>query len=187
MLERLDPELEDYNPPERVSALVQDADRLGTAIYERSGDTRIPHFVPSSGPMVYRLLCALRDTSIVLPGMRFCEWGSGLGLVTMLANRLGFDACGIEIEPELVSEAKHLAASHGIDVDFYCASMFPQDNLDAGNESGCQYSDLDVVFVYPWPREIDTPTDLFNEHCKIGAVLVLYHGEVLYDVFRKTA
>jgi hypothetical protein len=42
-------------------------------------------------------------------GRRFIEWGSGLGVVTCLAEWAGFDAIGIEIEPRLVGMAEELA------------------------------------------------------------------------------
>ncbi|NIO39185.1 MAG: hypothetical protein GTO41_02680, partial [Burkholderiales bacterium] len=35
----------------------------------------------------------------------FLEWGSGLGVVAIMASRLGFEAYGIEAEAELVEHA----------------------------------------------------------------------------------
>ena len=40
-------------------------------------------------------------------GGAFCEWGSGFGVVAMLASLRQFDACGIEVEADLVEQARH--------------------------------------------------------------------------------
>ena len=45
-------------------------------------------FVPSDYDMAWRCLNAL-------PRGRFCEWGSGFGIVTGLAEMLGFESYGI--------------------------------------------------------------------------------------------
>ena len=51
-------------------------------------------------------------------GWRFCEWGSGFGVVVGLAALVEFDACGIEIEALLVAEARKLADDFDLPVEF---------------------------------------------------------------------
>src|ERR1700693_1411701 len=77
----------------------------------------IPGFVPSDYPTAYGALRAVAADSVA-PGNLFCEWGSGFGVVTCLAAMLGFDACGIEIEGELVDAAQELADDFGLPIEF---------------------------------------------------------------------
>ena len=53
--------------------------------------------------VVYNVLCAI-------PRGRFCEWGSGMGVVTGLAETLGFNAYGIEINADLAAAADQFSA-----------------------------------------------------------------------------
>ena len=49
----------------------------------------------------------------LLTGDRFCELGSGFGVVAMLAADLGIVAIGIEIEQVLVDQAKKFSSAIG--------------------------------------------------------------------------
>src|SRR5437764_436319 len=62
----------------------------------------VPGFVPSDFAAAYRVLHLLASMDVA-GGSRFCEWGSGFGVITCLAALLGFDACGIEIDFDLIS------------------------------------------------------------------------------------
>lgn len=152
----------------------------------------IPGFVPSDYPVVYRCLRSLAEAAVA-PGSRFCEWGSGFGVVTCLAAMIGFDACGLEIEAQLVDEARRLAADFEVPVEFVCGSFIPiganscwdqtaefawlnTEAADTSAELGLVPEEIDVVFAYPWPDEERLTARLF-EHCAaVGAVLVTYHG-----------
>src|SRR5215470_19355500 len=46
-------------------------------------------------------------------GRTFLEWGSGIGTITIMAERLGFEAVGIEIDARLVAAARELAGRVG--------------------------------------------------------------------------
>ncbi|HEU0078532.1 MAG TPA: hypothetical protein VFQ76_12820, partial [Longimicrobiaceae bacterium] len=46
------------------------------------------------------------------PGLRFLEWGSATGVITIMADLLGFEAYGIELDPALVETARGLAARY---------------------------------------------------------------------------
>ena len=94
-------------PPD-VRRFLRDADRR---IEDFLYSARVPAFVPSDYPSAYRILKALNDHPVAR-GNRFCEWGSGYGVVTCLAAMLGFEAVGIEIDAGLVDCARRLAEAY---------------------------------------------------------------------------
>src|SRR5262249_11725387 len=95
--------------PDDVRAFLRAADRR----IERFGrDVRAPGFVPCDFAGAYGVLQAVAAAGLA-PGNLFCEWGSGFGVVACLAAMLNFDACGIEIEGELVDAARRLADDFG--------------------------------------------------------------------------
>src|SRR5437867_3109190 len=89
--------------------------------FQRQG--RIPAFVPSDFERTYAVLRALAADCV--RGSLFCEWGCSFGVVACLAAMLDFEACGIEIEAELVDAAQQLAADFGLPVEFLRGSFIP--------------------------------------------------------------
>ena len=61
----------------------------------------------------------------------FLEWGSGLGVVAIMAAEIGFDAYGIEIEPELVEHSCRLADRYRSTAKFACGSFIPAEYQEA--------------------------------------------------------
>ncbi|HLM69385.1 MAG TPA: hypothetical protein VK358_17730 [Longimicrobium sp.] len=59
------------------------------------------------------------------PGQRFLEWGSATGIITIMADLLGFEAYGIELDARLVQTARELAAKHGSGARFAAGSFLP--------------------------------------------------------------
>ena len=162
---------------------------------------RVPAFVPCDFEGTYRLLRALADSPL-LRGNRFGEWGSGFGVATCLASMVGFDACGIEIDAELVGHAQKLADDFELDLEFVRGSFIPRGGeqrvLDAGNyawfttDSDSAYEeldldadDMDLVFAYSWPDEELVVSDLFDRYAGAGAVLMSYHGGDDFRLRRK--
>jgi len=175
--------------PADVIRFIAEADRRIEKFQE---DARIPGFVASDYALAYRLLRDL-SASTFARGRQFCEWGSGFGVVTCLAAMLDFDACGIEIENELVDEARQLAADFELPAEFIQGSFVPRgaerrvyaagvyswfttDGDHAYDELGLDPNDLDVVFAYPWPDEEAVTAELFEWYAGNGAVLATYHG-----------
>src|SRR4051812_35859688 len=119
----------DLTPPAAEAGIPPDVRRFLRDADERIDDfqiwSRVPAFVPSDYPGAYRLLRALAD-SPTIRGHRFCEWGSGFGVVTCLAALVGFDACGIEVAGELVGEARKLAEDYDLAAEFVCGSFVPR-------------------------------------------------------------
>src|SRR5438067_13768394 len=107
--------------PREVRAFLREAERR-IEQFQRQG--RIPGFVPSDFARSYAVLRALAADGA--RGNLFCEWGSGFGVVACLAAMLDFDACGIEIEAELVDAAQQLAADYDLPVQFLQGSFIPR-------------------------------------------------------------
>jgi hypothetical protein len=154
-------------------------------------DFRVPAFVSSDFDLAYAALRQLEASKLAL-GERFCEWGSGLGVVTCLATLAGFQAWGLETEVQLVRAARQLAADFDLPAEFTCGSFMPagvRRELLAGREFawlstggrcghealGIGLDEFDVIYVYPWPDEEGLVEQLFEGHAKPGALLMTYH------------
>src|SRR5437660_7816343 len=152
-------------PPD-VRSFLQEADRR---IERFQLHSRIPGFVPSDFARAYGVLRALSAAGLAR-GELFCEWGSGFGVVACLAALLDFDACGIEIEGDLVDAAQQLADDYDLPVQFVRGSFIPRgaeacvpagaefawlttDESHAHAELGLGPDDFAVTFAYPWPDE----------------------------------
>lgn len=176
--------------PARIRELIRESDLRTRDFLAR---TTVPGFVLSDFERVGRALQAVEEHNLA-PGDSCCEWGSGFGVVALMAACLDFRACGIEINGDLVDEATALAADLGLDVEFACGTYVPhggEDLTDAVEEefdwlrSGgpCGYdalgldpADFDLIFAYPWPGEEHVIDDLFERYAAVSALLLTYHG-----------
>jgi hypothetical protein len=158
---------------------------------ERSKSARIPEFAASNPRVVYPVLRYIVDQDLGRC-RSFCEWGSGLGVVTILASLLGFEASGVEVEPDLVAEARCLAAEVGVDPTFHLGSFKPAGayrgelDLDVVRANlGCDPASAAVVYAYPWPAEEKVIRRIFDHGAKVGSLLVTYHGGATIAVARR--
>ena len=164
-------------------------------------ECRVPAFVPCDYAAAFAVLRVLSEGALAR-GRRFCEWGSGFGVVVGFAAMLDFDASGIEIEGSLVEESRQLAADFDLPVEFVQGSFVPRGAEDRVHASGTyswlttegdyayddldlEISDLDVVFAYPWPDEEAVVCDLFERFAGVGAILATYHGSAEFRLKRK--
>jgi hypothetical protein len=144
------------------------------------------------------------DTLVELwsPGLRFLEWGSATGVITIAADLVGYEACGIELDADLVDTARKLAVRFGSDARFAAASFLPTGYVYRPSdgdgrigtighgESGYPLlqhplEDFDVVYGYPWPGEEPMMHDLMKCYGGRGARLVIHGGTERIRVFRE--
>ena len=185
--------------PGDVQAFIREAERR---IEHFQINSSVPGFVASDYTHAYGVLRALAAAELP-PGRLFCEWGSGFGVVACLAALLDFDACGIEIDSDLVEAGRKLAADFDLPVEFVCGSFIPRgakasvdsddgfawlttDGDGAHEELGLTTDDFSIVFAYPWPDEERVIGNLFERYAAVGAVLVTYRGGSDFLVRQKT-
>ncbi len=176
-------------------------DEADSRIEQLQSNNHIPGFVPSDFVSVYAALEVLQTTDLI-PGPWFCEWGSGMGVVACLAALLGFDAWGIEIDATLVGEARRLAADFDLPARFVRGSFIPAEaeiewnaegrfewltteERDGYTDLGLEPDEFDVIFAYPWPDEEELTAQLFEQYARPGALLVTYQDSPGVRVWRK--
>jgi hypothetical protein len=180
--------------PDNVAAFLREAD-LRVSQFATNDPVRATGFVPSDFVTVYHALRAITEANLA-PGNSLCEWGSGFGVVASLAGMLGFSACGIEIESDLVDASRRLTDDFGLGVEFVHGSFIPRgaeacaeeayadnnagypwlvtDADDGYVELGLDPDDFDIVFAYPWPGEEYLFMTLFEKYAAEEALLLLY-------------
>lgn len=168
-------------------ALIEDARTLNAAMSHERGEKRIPSLVTTDGAVAWRFLqSSLRHRSP--DGARFCEWGSGIGVVSCLAQLMGWRTAGLEIEPRLVETSRALAGRHALDVSFFEGS-YKLDNVAASFDTGFGFNlfDFDVIYAYFWPAERNAMTQFVAEYARPGTLFMRYGGGLDCTLFRVLA
>ena len=128
------------------------------------------------------------------PGLRFLEWGSATGVVTIMADLLGFDSYGIELDGRLVRIARELAERYESGARFAEGSFMPSGyrwrpshgdgrlgTIGIGESAypklGRVLEDFDVVYAYPWTGEEPMMMDLMKTYGRSGGRLMLHGNE----------
>jgi hypothetical protein len=150
MLEEIPLTPSDAPLPERAAAFIEEGLR-------RSKGIDCFDFIPSDYRVVYGAL------GVVAVG-RFCEWGSGIGIVTGLAAMLGFGAMGIELHAELAAASRELLADFGLK-----ATIVTGDYLERADQA-------DVYFVYCWPGQMNRVEERLERIAPAHARLLICHG-----------
>lgn len=136
-----------------------------------------------------RVLVAL--TELWRPGMRFLELGSATGVITVMADLLGYEACGIEIDERLVRMAREVAVRYESKARFAAGSFLPQgwvwrppdgdgrlgtigEGVSGYPELGLPLDAFDLVYAYPWSGEEATLLDLLRVHGAPEGCLLLH-------------
>lgn len=178
----------------RLDALIHE----GWEIFHRFDlEVRRRHFHPFIAGDYERVLQAL--LAFRAPGRRFLELGSASGVITIMADMLGFEACGIELDAPLVDVARDLAARHGSRARFEAGSFLPAgyrwrpadgdgrsgtigDGSSAYPKLGRALEDFDLVYGYPWIGEEPMMLDLMRTFGRRGATMLL-HGTEDVDAY----
>lgn len=171
----------------RIDALCEEGREIWDR-FDREVRSRDFHpFVAADYDVVLAALLAQRG-----PGQRFLEWGSATGVVTIMADLLGYEAYGIELDARLVATARELAARHGSGARFAAGSFLPTgyrwrprngdgrlgtigEGASAYPELGHPLEDFDVVYGFPWHGEEAMMHDLMRVYGGRGARLLI-HG-----------
>ncbi len=146
-------------------------------------------YVSSDFLSVYQELLRLRDSNPKIS--KVLEWGSGLGVIAIMASRMGFDAYGIEAEPVLVEHSVRLAEKFASNAQFAAGSFVPdgfqwkpavgtelnQTKIDVPDAYGglqMGLEDFDLVLAYPWPEERRPFASIMREFGRPNAMLLIY-------------
>ena len=146
---------------------------------------RFHPFVAADYEAVLESLLELRG-----PGLRFLEWGSATGVITIMADLLGFEASGIELDADLVATARDLARKTDSGARFAVGSFIPSGyhwrprhgdhrlgTIGHGASGyihlGLPLDEFDVVFAYPWGGEEPMMLDLMSRYGRSDACLLL--------------
>lgn len=172
----------------------------GLEVWQRFDETfRSRHFhpfVPADYTVARNLLSSLQA-----PGRRFLEWGSATGVITIMADMLGYDASGIEIDGSLVATARQMASRHQSAARFVAGSFLPtgyrfrardgdgrtgtiSDGPSGYLELGHPLEDFDVVFGYPWGGEEAVMLDVMQRYGSPSALLLLYDSDNSVRIYR---
>lgn len=191
-----EPEL-DVALRERIDAVCEEGRAYWHRFDAEMRQDRWHPFVAADYDCVRSALLSLRA-----PGRRFLEWGSAIGVITIMADLMGFDACGIELDPSLVREAREFAARARSNARFAVGSFIPMGWMwrpDSGDgrigtigqgpsgylELGRALSDFDVVYAFPWSGEEAMMLDLFRCHGHPDARLLLHSSEHGSRIYRR--
>jgi len=169
----------------QLSALAQEGheiwDRFDTEVRRKKWHP----FVPADYDDVLEAILPLRE-----PGVRFLEWGSATGVITIMADLLGFEAYGIELDARLVPIARELAVKFNSNARFAQGSYLPNGyrwrprhgdgrlgTIGQGEsgyaELGHPLDDFDIVFAYPWDGEAPIMHDVMRAYGARDARLAL--------------
>jgi hypothetical protein len=145
-------------------------------------------FVAADYDAVRAALVSLRK-----PGRRFLEWGSATGVITIMADLLGFESFGIELDSSLVEVGREFASRWRSDARFAAGSFIPMGwewrppgrnrngrhgTIGQGPSGylklGRALDDFDVVYAFPWMGEEPMMLDLMRCHGREDAHLLLH-------------
>jgi len=185
--------------PEKVSDLIDEADKRDAAFYAAGLGKKYSRYVPSDPTVAHAAMAYLKQENM-LRGNTFCEWGCGFGVAASIAAILGFESYGIEFVPELAELASQLAEDFDLQVEILNIDYLP-DGFDdcegvGGKDlvppdprsapdafvpqpeyDGLAPSEVDLFYVFPWPGEERLMMDLFEAIATEGAILLIYMGD----------
>ena len=153
-------------------------------------------FVAADYERVLQTLLAVRA-----PGQRFLEWGSAHGVITIMADLLGFEAYGIELDSALVRTARNLAVKYRSRARFAAGSFLPGgyewkprsgdarmgtigEGVPGYAELGHPLEDFDLVFAFPWTGEEPMMHDVMRRYGVRESRLLLFGVTDGMEIYR---
>jgi hypothetical protein len=192
--------VDEFPVPADVQRRIERARARIEAFQDRWDRPQIEQFVAADYTLVYQSLCWLRQRQPTI-GQRFLEWGSGFAVVSALAAQLGFDAIGIEAEPDLLREGGKTVRDWEAAVELVHGNFLPPGGesladdptlpslghpVASGYEQlGMDLDDFAVVYAYPWPGEDGFHESVFDRYAAAGAMLMLFCGPNDIRLWRK--
>lgn len=164
--------------PHFVDCFIRDAEDRAEEMGDRAGRGL---FVPGDYRYAFQVLQWLLRTKAVGKGAAFLEWGSGQGMVAILAALLGYAAVGVEIDEALVRESRALAKRYDVAARFEHGTYDPA----VAGPKVLTAKKRAVVYVYPWPVEEAAVLRLFAETADAGAFLLTCLGPEDIRAYRK--
>ena len=167
------------------------------ALWERHQEAPAFHgYVSADFQAVYESLAQLQGRALTV-----LEWGSGLGAMTIMASRMGFEAYGIEAEASLVEFSEHLALDYGPKAKFAQGSFIPDqfqwnpadgdnvirtlvDAASAYNGLKMEIRDFDLVYSYPWPNERILYHQILREFARPDAFFLCFDARAGVELVR---
>ena len=183
---------------DRIDALIEEGMNLFSE-FDRSVREKSFHpFVAADYNVVLETLLSLRAPDRDRAST-FIELGSGHGVITIMADLLGFDAAGIELDASLVAIARDLAKRYESNARFVAGSFLPlgyrwksesgdsrMGTLGSGPsaymELGRALDDFEIVYAYPWEGEAPIIRDLARRYANPRAKLVLMDAVVGVEI-----
>ncbi|MBT3345442.1 MAG: class I SAM-dependent methyltransferase [Gemmatimonadetes bacterium] len=169
----------------RLDGLCQEGVEMAARFDEEVRSQQWHPFLPANYQVVLQALIQYRASDT-----RFLEWGSATGVITIMADLLGYEAFGIELDADLVETARELATRNDSKARFAAGSFLPTayrwepesgdgrmgtigEGTAGYDELGHQLPEFDVVFAFPWDGEVDMMVDLMRTHGGKDATLLV--------------
>jgi len=165
--------------------LIREGDEIWSA-FRAEASERFHLFIPSDQAGAYLALRQLRSRAT-----SFIEFGSASGVITIMADLLGFEAFGVESEPWLVERSCELAGRFESGATFVEgtfvppefeeeAALLPPDHdtptsgAPAYQELGLELDEFDLIYAYPWPGEEDWLREIVRRCGRADSLLLTY-------------
>lgn len=149
---------------EQTTSIPNSVTLLLHAAAEEGSKVNCFDYVCSDYQFVWSVLWEIRGRFGESAEPSFCEWGSGLGVVTGMAEILGFRASGIEIDATLAEQSRELLKRHGLQATIVTGSYLETTHT------------ADVIFVYCWPSRMLETQQHFIDAASEDALLLICHG-----------
>ena len=158
--------------------LWSDAEKLWDQHQESPG---FHAYVSADYSAIFTALQQLRNSAVTV-----LEWGSGLGIATIMASRMGFEAYGIEAEQELLEHSDRLANAYGSTATFAQGSFVPDEfrhQSETHHEQKKTIIDLADAYV-----KLGLKTSLLlsgikkNSSMKLSAATIKTYRSIMWNV-----